>query len=184
MKKEDYNNIVSNFKENEFLKRRIEESVLRGENTKKNSKRKLVLVVSAILLAIIIIPVGIKTTINKNVSNEATSNSYLTTEDSIKSNNSGNEELNSSSKDRPNNMSFLKIRISNINDYGFSGKVEEDANGVKSGSEVVIDYDENLKFDYKNLKENDVVNVGYFEIRESYPMQIKIYSIEKIGQGE
>ena len=76
-------------------------------------------------------------------------------------------------------MSFLKIRITSINDYGFSGKVEEDANGVKSGSEVVIDYDENLKFDYKNLKENDVVNVGYFEIRESYPMQIKIYSIEK-----
>lgn len=82
--------------------------------------------------------------------------------------------------DRPNKMSFLKIRITSINDYGFSGKVEEDSNGVKSGSEVVIDYDENLKFDYKNLKENDVVNVGYFEIRESYPMQIKIYSIEKI----
>lgn len=178
MKKEDYKNIVSNFKENEFLKRRIEEGVLRGENTKKNSKRKLVLVVSAILLAIIIIPVvGIK--INKNISSEDTSNSYLTTEDSIKSNNSGNEEVNFSS-DRPSKMSFLKIRITRINDYGFSGKVEEDSNGVKSGSEVVIDYDENLKFDYKNLKENDVVNVGYFEIRESYPMQIKIYSIEKI----
>ena len=176
MKKEDYNNIVSNFKENEFLKRRIEEGVLRGENTKKNSKRKLVLVVSAILLAIIIIPVvGIK--INKNISSEDTSNSYLTTEDSIKSNNSGNEEVNFSS-DRPSKMSFLKIRITRINDYGFSGKVEEDANGVKSGSEVIIDYDEDLK--YENLKENDVVNIGYFEIRESYPMQIKIYSIEKI----
>ena len=179
MKKEDYKNIVSNFKENEFLKRRIEEGVLRGENTKKNSKRKLVLVVSAILLAIIIIPVvGIK--INKNISSEDTSNSYLTTEDSIKSNNSENEEVNFSS-DRPNKMSFLKIRITSINDYGFSGKVEEDANGVKSESEVIIDYDENLKFDCENLKENDVVNVGYFEIRESYPMQIKIYSIEKIG---
>ncbi len=176
MKKEDYKNIVSNFKENEFLKRRIEEGVLRGENTKKNSKRKLVLVVSAILLAIIIIPVvGIK--INKNISSEDTSNSYLTTEDSIKSNNSGNEEVNFSS-DRPSKMSFLKIRITRINDYGFSGKVEEDANGVKSGSEVIIDYDEDLK--YENLKENDVVNIGYFEIRESYPMQIKIYSIEKI----
>lgn len=179
MKKEDYNNIVSNFKENEFLKRRVEEGVLRGENTKKNSNRKLVLVVTTILLAIIIIPVvGIKT--NKNTSSENTSNSYLTTEDSIKSNNSGNEEVNFSS-DRPNKMSFLKIRITSINEYGFSGKVEEDSNGVNSGSEVVIDYDKNLKFDYKNLKENDVVNVGYFEIRESYPMQIKIYSIEKIG---
>ena len=176
MKKEDYNNIVSNFKENEFLKRRIEDGVLKGENTKKNSKRKMVLVVSAILLAIIIIPVvGIK--INKNTSSEDTSNSYLTTEDSIKSNNSGNKEVNFSS-DRPSKMSFLKIRITRINDYGFSGKVEEDANGVKSGSEVIIDYDKDLK--YENLKENDVVNVGYFEIRESYPMQIKIYSIEKI----
>lgn len=182
MKKEDYNNIVSNFKENEFLKRRIEEGVLKGESVKKNSKRKMVLVVSTILLAIIIIPVvGIKTTINKNTSSKDTTNSYLTTEDSIKSNNSGNEELNSSSKDRPNKMSFLKIRITSINEYGFSGKIEEDANRLKSGSEVVIDYDEDLKFDYKNLKENDVVNVGYFEIRESYPMQIKIYSIEKIG---
>lgn len=180
MKKEDYNNIVSNFKENEFLKRRIEEGVLRRENTKKNSKRKMILIVSTILLAIIIIPVGIKTTINKNASSEDTSNSYLTTEDSIKSNNSENEEVNFSS-DRPNKMSFLKIRITSINDYGFSGKVEEDANGVKSESEVIIDYDENLKFDCENLKENDVVNVGYFEIRESYPMQIKIYSIEKIG---
>ena len=176
MKKEDYKNIVSNFKENEFLKRRIEDGVLKGENTKKNSKRKMVLVVSAILLAIIIIPVvGIK--INKNTSSEDTSNSYLTTEESIKSNNSGNEEVNFSS-DRPSKMNFLKIRITRINDYGFSGKVEEDANGVKSGSEVIIDYDKDLK--YENLKENDVVNVGYFEIRESYPMQIKIYSIEKI----
>lgn len=180
MKKEDYNNIVSNFKENEFLKRRIEEGVLRGENTKKNSKRKMILIVSTILLAIIIIPVGIKTTINKNTSSEDTSNSYLTTEDNIKSDNSENEEVNFSS-DRPSKMSFLKIRITSINDYGFSGKVEEDANGVKSESEVIIDYDENLKFDCENLKENDIVNVGYFEIRESYPMQIKIYSIEKIG---
>lgn len=180
MKKEDYNNIVSNFKENEFLKRRIEEGVLRRENTKKNSKRKMILIVSTILLAIIIIPVGIKTTINKNTSSEDTSNSYLTTEDNIKSDNSENEEVNFSS-DRPSKMSFLKIRITSINDYGFSGKVEEDANGVKSESEVIIDYDENLKFDCENLKENDVVNVGYFEIRESYPMQIKIYSIEKIG---
>lgn len=180
MKKEDYNNIVSNFKENEFLKRRIEEGVLRRENTKKNSKRKMILIVSTILLAIIIIPVGIKTTINKNTSSEDTSNSYLTTEDNIKSDNSENEEVNFSS-DRPSKMSFLKIRITSINDYGFSGKVEEDANGVKSESEVIIDYDENLKFDCENLKENDIVNVGYFEIRESYPMQIKIYSIEKIG---
>ena len=180
MKKEDYNNIVSNFKENEFLKRRIEEGVLRRENTKKNSKRKMILIVSTILLAIIIIPVGIKTTINKNTSSEDTSNSYLTTEDNIKSDNSENEEVNFSS-DRPSKMSFLKIRITSINEYGFSGKVEEDANGVKSESEVIIDYDENLKFDCENLKENDVVNVGYFEIRESYPMQIKIYSIEKIG---